>query len=164
VGDATSGELRLSFNPQLHVEFGGATVTSDAGLLLPRELDERLGLSVPKSSPPTMATSSPSATTPSSSSIRTATAWPPRFARETSPVPGGWEEVLPPIIDRLQDQQQTVVVRADAAFALRAIYEALERRGVRYAIGLPANDVLERAIEDPLVRPRGRPSHAPLVR
>src|SRR6266478_5682005 len=44
VGDATSGPIRLSFNPQLRVEFRGATVTSDAGLLLPRELDERLRL------------------------------------------------------------------------------------------------------------------------
>ena len=43
-GDATSGPVRLSFNPQLRVEFRGATVTSDAGLLLPRELDEHLGL------------------------------------------------------------------------------------------------------------------------
>jgi hypothetical protein len=45
MGDATSGQFRLSFNPQLRVEFRGATVTSDTGLLLPRELDERLGLS-----------------------------------------------------------------------------------------------------------------------
>ena len=45
MGDATRGPIRLSFNPQLRVEFRGATVTSDAGLLLPRELDERLGLS-----------------------------------------------------------------------------------------------------------------------
>jgi hypothetical protein len=44
MGDATSGPVRLSFNPQLRVEFRGATVTSDAGLLLPRELDARLGL------------------------------------------------------------------------------------------------------------------------
>jgi len=44
VGDETSGPIRLTFNPQLRVEFHGATVTSDAGLLLPRELDERLGL------------------------------------------------------------------------------------------------------------------------
>src|SRR4029434_9300292 len=44
MGDAKSGPVRLSFNPQLRVEFHGATVTSDAGLLLPRELDERLGL------------------------------------------------------------------------------------------------------------------------
>ncbi len=44
MGDATFGPVRFSFNPQLRVEFRGATVTSDAGLLLPRELDERLGL------------------------------------------------------------------------------------------------------------------------
>ena len=45
MGDAKAGPVRLSFNPQLRVEFRGATVTSDAGLLLPRELDQRLGLS-----------------------------------------------------------------------------------------------------------------------
>ena len=45
MGDAKSGPVRLSFNPQLRVEFRGTTVTSDAGLLLPGELDERLGLS-----------------------------------------------------------------------------------------------------------------------
>src|SRR5262249_52402056 len=45
MGDAESGPVRLSFNSQLRVEFRGATVTSDAGLLLPRELDERLGVS-----------------------------------------------------------------------------------------------------------------------
>src|SRR5439155_2380124 len=36
--------------------------------------------------------------------------------------------------------------------------------GGRYAIRLPANNVLERRIEDLLTRPRGRPSYAPLVR
>jgi hypothetical protein len=43
-GDTKSGPIRLTFNPQLRVEFRGATVTSNAGLLLPRELDKRLGL------------------------------------------------------------------------------------------------------------------------
>jgi hypothetical protein len=61
-------------------------------------------------------------------------------------------------------RRQSVVVRADAAFAQPTLYEALERRKVRYAIRLPANDVLERKIEHLLTRPRGRPSHAPLVR
>jgi len=46
VGDSACDPIRLSFNPQLRVEFRGATGTSDAGLLLPRELDERLGLGV----------------------------------------------------------------------------------------------------------------------
>ena len=45
MGDAKAGPVRLSFNPLLHVEFHGARVTSDAGLPLPRELNERLGLS-----------------------------------------------------------------------------------------------------------------------
>ena len=76
----------------------------------------------------------------------------------------GWDEVLLPIIDRYRRRRQRVVVRADAAFARPEIYEALEHRGVRYEIRLPANDVLEREIEDLLTRPRGRPSHAPLVR
>ena len=44
MSDAKSGPIRLAFNPQLRVEFRGATVTSDAGLLLSREMDERLGL------------------------------------------------------------------------------------------------------------------------
>src|SRR6516162_7832167 len=45
MGDAELGPVQLSFNSQLRVEFRGATVTSEAGLLLPRELEERLGLS-----------------------------------------------------------------------------------------------------------------------
>ena len=76
----------------------------------------------------------------------------------------GWDEILLPIIDGYRRRRQTVVVRADAAFATPAVNEALERRDVRYAIRLPANDVLERRIEDLLTRPRGQPSYAPLVR
>jgi len=76
----------------------------------------------------------------------------------------GWDEVMLPVIGRLQGEGHAVIVRADAAFALPAVYAALERRGVGYAIRLPANDVLVRQIEDLLTRPRGRPTHAPLVR
>ncbi len=66
---------------------------------------------------------------------------------------GGWDEVLLPVIDRYRAQGQTVVVRADAAFALPTLYDALERRTVSCTIRLPANDVLERAIEDLLTAP-----------
>jgi len=42
----------------------------------------------------------------------------------------GWDKVLFPVIDRCQVREQTVVVRADAAFALPALYEALEQRSL----------------------------------
>jgi hypothetical protein len=64
MGDAKSGRVRLCFNPQLRVEFHGSTVTSDAGLLMPRELDERLDLGATTSSSTTArwwATSAPRA-------------------------------------------------------------------------------------------------------
>ncbi len=54
--------------------------------------------------------------------------------------------------------------RADAAFAKPEIYEALEQRGVDYAIRMPANKSMELEIEDILFRPPGRPSRKPLVR
>src|SRR5437016_12764360 len=68
----------------------------------------------------------------------------------------GWDHVLLPVIDRYRAQGQTVVVRAEAAFALPALYAALARRGGRYAIRLPANNALERRIADRPTRPRGR--------
>src|SRR5262245_7315936 len=282
VGDTASGPIRLSFNPQLRVELRGATVTSDAGLLLPRELDERLGLNalierhltdprtgrnrqfpVPDlfrqsiysrlagyedtndaerlAEDPAFRMLASRERRETSVALTSTLHWfetnvlaeersyqgltrlntelvqhpatrsprrrvildidssesPVHGAQEQSAYNGhfesvcyhplfvfnaegdclaaklrpgnvhsaeGWDEVLLPIIDRDRRRRQTVVVRADAAFAMPAIYEALERRGVRYAIRLPANDVLERQIGDLLTRPRGRPSHVPLVR
>jgi hypothetical protein len=70
-----------------------------------------------------------------------------------------WEEVLLPEIERQQKQGKEVVFRADAAFAKPEIYEALEERGVKYAIRIPANESLERDIAELLTRPVGRPSH-----
>src|SRR6516165_9390684 len=282
MGDAESGPVQLSFNSQLRVEFRGATVTSDAGLLLPRELDERLGLTAlierhltdPRTGrnrqfpladlfrqsiysrlagyedtndaerlaedpafrmlasrerrEASVALTSTlhwfetevltaegnyqglarlntelvqhEATLPSTRRVTLdidSSESPVHGAQEESAYNGhfesvcyhplfvfnpegdclaaklrpgnvhsadGWDDVLLPIVDRYRAQGQTVVVRADAAFALPALYEALERRRVRYVIRVPANDVLMRQIEDLLTRPRGRPSHAPLVR
>ena len=43
-GSETQNEpFRLSFNSSLKVDFQGSRVTSDGGLVLVRELDERLG-------------------------------------------------------------------------------------------------------------------------
>jgi hypothetical protein len=75
-----------------------------------------------------------------------------------------WEELLVPEIDRQQAEGQRVAFRADAAFARPEICEALETRGVQYAIRIPANKNLELAIEDILFRSPGRPSRKPLIR
>src|SRR5450756_1526854 len=75
----------------------------------------------------------------------------------------GWEELLLPEIERQQRMGKEVAFRADAAFAKPEIYEALEERGVKYAIRIPANNSLERDIAELLTRPVGRPSQKPVV-
>jgi len=45
VGETQKRPFQLSFNSSLRVDFQGARVTSDGGLILVRELDERVGLS-----------------------------------------------------------------------------------------------------------------------
>ncbi len=44
MGEARKEALRVGFDSQIKLEFHGAAVTSDAGLVAYRELDEALGL------------------------------------------------------------------------------------------------------------------------
>ena len=44
MGEKQTKPFQLSFNGLLKVDFQGSHVTSDGGLILVRELDERLGL------------------------------------------------------------------------------------------------------------------------
>ncbi len=46
MGEKAKEVLKLQFNKRLRLEFHGASITSDAGLLACRELDEVLGLYV----------------------------------------------------------------------------------------------------------------------
>ena len=44
MGDGDKTHLKLNFNPKVRLDFRGATITSDAGLLACRELDQALNL------------------------------------------------------------------------------------------------------------------------
>ena len=74
-----------------------------------------------------------------------------------------WRLVLEPVIARYRERGVDLYFRADAAFAKPEIYELLEAEGIRYAIRLPANQVLQRRIGHLLTRPVGRPPKKPVV-
>src|ERR687896_417052 len=74
-----------------------------------------------------------------------------------------WRLVLEPVIARYRERGVALYFRADAAFAKPEIYELLELEGIRYAIRLPANQVLQRRIVHLLTRPVGRPPKKPVV-
>ena len=75
----------------------------------------------------------------------------------------GWEDMPLPEIEPQEELGKEVAFRADAAFAKPEIFEALEERGVKYAIRIPSNDSLERDIDELLTRPVGRPGQKPVV-
>lgn len=76
----------------------------------------------------------------------------------------GWRDVLDPVIARYAERDIMRFFRADAAYAMPAIYERLEEAKYFYAIRLPANTVLREQIAHRLTRPVGRPSQTKVKR
>jgi hypothetical protein len=69
----------------------------------------------------------------------------------------GWDAVLKPVVARYQGKVSRIYFRADAAFAMPEVYEFLEAERIKFAIRLPANQVLQSKIGYLLKRPVGRP-------
>jgi hypothetical protein len=69
----------------------------------------------------------------------------------------GWRPTLEPVVARYRDRDLRRGFRADAAFANPEVYEFLEAEGFKYAIRLPANQVLQERLAYLLKRPVGRP-------
>jgi len=67
--------------------------------------------------------------------------------------------VLKPVVTRYQGKVSRIYFRADGAFAMPEVYEFLEAERIKYAIRLPANQVLQSRIGYLLKRPVGRPAH-----
>jgi hypothetical protein len=69
----------------------------------------------------------------------------------------GWQDVLAPVVARYRGKVLRLYFRADAAFAMPGVYEYLEAEGIKYAIRIPTNQVLQARIGYLLTRPVGRP-------
>ena len=69
----------------------------------------------------------------------------------------GWKDVLEPVVARYRGKFKRRYFRADAAFANPEVYEFLEDEEFKYAIRLPANQILQQRIGYLLKRPVGRP-------
>jgi hypothetical protein len=126
MGEKQNEPFQLSFNASLKVDFQGSGVTSDGGLILMRELDERLGLG-------------------------------DFIAEHLSDQRRGKSTQLP----LAEEENFAGLARINRELIGKA--EALEARGVKYAIRIPSNDSLERDIAELLTRPVGRPSYKPVV-
>ncbi len=69
----------------------------------------------------------------------------------------GWKEEVEPVVARYRGKFKRRYFRADAAFANPEVYEFLEAEGFKYAVRLPANQILQERIAYLLKRPVGRP-------
>jgi hypothetical protein len=69
----------------------------------------------------------------------------------------GWEGMLKPVVARYKGRVSRIYFRGDAGFANPDLYDYLEGEGIKYAIRLPANRVLQERIGHLLTRPVGRP-------
>jgi hypothetical protein len=96
MGEKQNGPFQVSFNASLKVDFQGSRVTSDGGLILVRELDERLGfrglIEQPAAAGPTLGGRTPSCLLLTCRGSRCTAAW---QDTKTSTMPSGFPKIRP---------------------------------------------------------------------
>jgi hypothetical protein len=153
-GESNGEVLRLDFDRRLTLQFRGSVLTSDAGLLAYRELDDALGLSAMAGERLADAGAAENGGRAVVGMLRSGTLRAPGNAHSTD----GWERVLKPVVARCRGKVLRIYFRADAGFANPKLYEYLQGEEIKYAIRLPANRVLQERIGYLLKRPVGHPS------
>jgi hypothetical protein len=162
-GESKSGALRLDFDRRLKLEFHGSNVTSDAGLLPFRELDDILGLTALAGVVLSDDRRGKNTRHVLSGLLRQSVfGWLAGDLERCALRPGnvhsahGWKDEVEPVVARYRGKFKRRYFRADAAFANPEVYEFLEAEGFKYAIRLPANQILQERIGYLLKRPVGR--------
>lgn len=149
MGEDGNTGLRLHFDDHLRLQFNGAKVTTDAGLLAVRELDEALGLTVDAGERLLDSRTGRNTRHDHAGLLRQSV-----YARLA-----GYEDVNDQEALTRDPAMRAVVGRK----ALERNAEYLEENDILYAIRIAANQNLYAEIEHLLTRPVGRPPKKPRI-
>ena len=127
MGESSDTPLKLQFDRRVRLDFRGATITSDAGLLACRELDAALGLTETANDYIHESRTGRNVQHPLLPLLRQSvyrrlagyedTNDAERLAQDPATALSGGGEVLEPVVKRYQEKGVRLLFRADAAFA-----------------------------------------------
>ena len=147
-GEGTTNGIRCRFNPSIYINFQGAKISSDTGILLLREIDERFGITSALEGILQDSKDRVTHPTPLDGHFRK-NCYHPLFCFTSSGISlagklregnvhsaHGVLEMLSPIVERYRKHFKQFWLRGDAAFAKPGFYAYCEQRRMTYFIRL----------------------------